>query len=58
MGGEWMPNQKLAPAGDTMLATLANTGWIDRRSDGRGGFHYRITAAGRLAFSTPMPIAR
>lgn len=52
MQGEWLPLLKLAPAGDTMLATLANRGWIDRRSDGCGGFQYRITDAGRLAFGT------
>ncbi len=58
MAGEWMPHLKLTPAGDIMLATLTNTGWIERRSDGCGGFHYRITESGQVAFSSPIPIAR
>jgi hypothetical protein len=53
MPGDWMPLLKLLAIGDRALATLLQTGWIERSSDGT---LYRITEAGRIAFKTPVPI--
>ncbi len=54
--GDWMPIVKLIPIGDRLLATLLQTGWIERSRDENAGNLYRITDAGRTAFRTPVPI--
>ncbi|CAN0514693.1 unnamed protein product [Phaeothamnion confervicola] len=56
MPGDWAPLLKLIPIGDRLLATLLQTGWIERSSDANAGNLYRITEAGRTAFRTPVPI--
>ena len=56
MSGDWMPLLKLIPIGDRLLATLLQTGWIERSPDVNTGDLYRITEAGRTAFRTPVPI--
>jgi hypothetical protein len=33
MPGDWMPLLKLIPIGDRLLATLLQTGWIERSPD-------------------------
>jgi len=53
MPGDWMPLLKLIPIGDRLLATLLQTGWIERSPDLNAGNFYRITEAGRSAFRTP-----
>jgi hypothetical protein len=55
MPGDCMPLLKLIPIGDRLLATLLQTGWIERSPDLNAG-NYRITEAGRSAFRTPVPI--
>jgi hypothetical protein len=55
MQAEWTPYQRLAPAGEGMLANMVSIGWIERRAaDGRAS--YRITELGRQAFRLPMPL--
>ena len=56
MPGDWMPLLKSAPIGERLLATLLQTGWIERSLDVNAGDLYRITEAGRTAFRTPVPI--
>jgi hypothetical protein len=56
MPGNWKPLLKLIPIGEKALATLLQTGWIERSPDVNISDHYRITEAGRTAFRTPVPI--
>ena len=56
MPGDWMPLLKLLLIGDKALATLLQTGWIERSADVNAGNLYRVTEAGQTAFRTPVPI--
>ena len=56
MPGDWMPLLKLLPIGDRLLATLLQTGWIERSADVNAGNLFRVTEAGRTAFRTQLPI--
>ena len=53
--GNWVPILRLIPVGERLLATLRQTGWIERNPDKSD--LYRITEAGRTAFKTPVPIS-
>ena len=55
MPGDWMPLLKLIPIGEKALATLLQTGWIERSPEVNAGNLYRVTEAGRTAFRTLIP---
>ena len=56
MSGDWMPLLKLIAVGDRLLGNLVQVGWIERSRDVKTSDLYRITEAGRAAFSAPVPI--
>jgi hypothetical protein len=56
MRAEWTPRLRLAPAGESMLATLVERGWIERRIGDGAIAYYRITESGRQAFRRPVPL--
>lgn len=58
MQGEWTPAVRLQPAGETMLGNLVSKGWIEGRQDGKGEYLYKLTDAGRTAFSALIPISK
>jgi hypothetical protein len=56
MQAEWTTHQRLAPAGEGVLASMTSKGWIERRASDRGAVSYRITELGKQAFRMPMPL--
>ena len=55
MSGNWVPILRLIPVGETVLANLLQSGWIERNPETSD--LYRITEAGRTAFKTPVPVS-
>jgi hypothetical protein len=50
-----LSSEQLHPAGKQTIAGMLAKGWIEMRSDGRGGTGYSITPAGEAALKTKIP---
>jgi hypothetical protein len=55
MQAEWTSRQRLAPAGEGILGSMIDRGWIERRAADAGVVSYRITDLGKQVFRIPMP---
>jgi hypothetical protein len=50
-----LPSAQLHPAGKQTIAGMLAKGWIEKRSDPRGGTTYCVTPAGKAALKAKIP---